>query len=178
MTNPKKNYGELKNSREIVFIPTGGVRGMGPVTKLVSSREDSLPFALLDSDNVGKDYKKQLLSGRSKEEKEKVLDVAQFLSEGEFEIEDLLPFESIISIIDRMHRCDQYFEDYCKKGQPIVNQIESWASKNNITLNEGWKVEVARKAQNTFDKVMVGVKDNLKIAWVSIFQNLTSVGPK
>jgi len=172
------SIGELKNSREIVFIPTGGVRGMGPVTKLVSSREDSLPFVLLDSDSVGKEYKKQLLNGRYREEKEKVLDVAQFLTEGEFEIEDLLPSKSIISILDRMYRCDQYFEDYCKEGQPMVNQIESWASKNNITLNEGWKVEVARKAQNTFDKIMVSVPDNLKNAWVSIFQKLTATETK
>lgn len=172
------SIGELKNSREIVFIPTGGVRGMGPVTKLVSSREDSLPFVLLDSDSIGKEYKKQLLIGRYKEEKEKVLDVAEFLSEGEFEIEDLLPSKSIISIIDRMYRCDQYFEDYCKEGQPIVNQIESWASKNNITLNEGWKVEVARKAQNTFDKIMLSVPDKLKNAWVSIFQKFTDTETK
>lgn len=172
------SIGELKNSKEIVFIPTGGVRGMGPVTKLVASREDSLPFVLLDSDSVGKDYKKQLVNGRYRDDKEKVLEVSQFLSEGEFEIEDLLPAENVISIIDRMYRPDQYFEDYYQKGQPIVNQIETWSVKNNITLNEGWKVDVARKAQNTFDRFMGKVPENLKGAWTSIFQKLTTADTK
>jgi predicted ATP-dependent endonuclease of OLD family len=172
------SIGELKNSKEIVFIPTGGVRGMGPVTKLVSSREDSLPFVLLDSDKVGTDYKKQLLNGRYREDKSKVLEVSEFLAEGEFEIEDLLPTKSIISIIDRMYRSDQYFEDFFKEGQPIINQIESWASKNNISLSEGWKVDVARKAQNMFDKFVENLPEKLRTAWVLIFKKLTTADTK
>ena len=164
--------GDLKNSKEIVFIPTGGVRGMAPVTKLVSSRDDSLPFVLLDSDKVGKEYLKQLANGRYKEEKDKLLEVAQFLTEDEFEIEDLIPPKSILQIIDRMYRSDQYFEDYYQKDVPIVNQIEAWAGKNSITLNDGWKVEVARVAQNKFDKIMESVPDNLKQAWVNLFTKI------
>jgi predicted ATP-dependent endonuclease of OLD family len=164
--------GELKNSKEIVFIPAGGVRGMAPVTKLVSSRDDSLPFVLLDSDKVGKDYLKQLTNGRYKEEKDKLLEVAQFLTDGEFEIEDLIPPKSIVQIIDRMYRSDQYFDDYYQKDIPIVNQIEAWAGKNSITLNDGWKVEVARVAQNKFDKIMESVPDNLKQAWVNLFTKI------
>ncbi len=164
--------GDLKNSKEIVFIPTGGVRGMAPVTKLVSSRDDSLPFVLLDSDKVGKDYLKQLANGRYKDEKNKLLEVAEFLTEGEFEIEDLIPPKSIIQIIDRMYRSDQYFEDYYQKDIPIVNQIEAWAGKNSITQNDGWKVEVARVAQNKFEKIMESVPDTLKKSWIALFAKL------
>lgn len=121
--------GKLQFSKEIVFIPTGGVKGMGPVSRLVSSREDKLPFVLLDSDKQGKIYKKQLCDGKYRDEKDKVLEVDNFLQEGEFEIEDLLPFKSIIQLIDRMYRCDQYFEDFFEQGKPIVNQIEDWAKK-------------------------------------------------
>ena len=145
---------------------------MAPVTKLVSSRDDSLPFVLLDSDKVGKDYLKQLANGRYKEEKDKLLEVAQFLTEDEFEIEDLIPPNSIVQIIDRMYRSDQYFEDYYQKDIPIVNQIEAWAGKNVITLNDGWKVEVAKVTQNKFDKVMENVPDNLKQAWINLFTKL------
>ncbi len=167
--------GELRNSKEIVFIPTGGVSGMGPVTKLVSSRDDSLPFVLLDSDNVGKDYKKQLLKGRYRDEKDKVLGVADFLGEKEYEIEDLIPSDSLISIIDRQYRSDQYFEDYYKKGEPIVDQIEAWAKKSSIELEEGWKVEIARIAQNHFDKIMVELPQEMEENWKKLFNKLTSV---
>jgi predicted ATP-dependent endonuclease of OLD family len=166
--------GELKNSKEIVFIPTGGVKGMGPVTKLVSSRDDSLPFVLLDSDKVGKDYQNQLKTGRYRDEKEKVLDVAQFLSEGKFEIEDLIPSARIVEIIDRMYRGDTYFEDSYKQNEPIVDQIQEWAIRNRIQLDSGWKVEVARAVQNRFDKIMSDVPENLKKAWVELFKKLTS----
>lgn len=40
--------GNLKYSKEIVFIPTGGVKGMSPVSKLVASRNNELPMVLLD----------------------------------------------------------------------------------------------------------------------------------
>ena len=164
--------GELKNSKEIVFIPTGGVKGMAPVAKLLSSRDDSLPQVLLDSDKAGKDYLKQLINGRYRDEKTKVLEVSQFLTDGEYEIEDLVPTASIIQIIDRMYRCDQYFEDYYQNLLPIVNQIELWANKNSIVLINGWKVDVARSAQNRFDKVMESVPEQLKQSWIRLFRKI------
>lgn len=165
--------GDLKNSKEIVFIPAGGVKGMGPLTKLISSREDSLPYVLLDSDKAGKEYQKQLKAGRYRDEKDKVLEVSQFLSEGEFEIEDLIPTSSIIPIIDRQYRCDQYFEDFYQKDLPIVNQIEAWAKKYNVTLNDGWKVEIARAIQNRFEKTMESIPSELKNNWIRLFEIIT-----
>jgi predicted ATP-dependent endonuclease of OLD family len=170
--------GEYKNTKEIVFIPTGGIKGMAPITKLVSSRDDKLPFVLLDSDKAGKEYLKQLSNGRYREVKEKLLEVAQFLGEGEYEIEDLIPPKAIIQIVDRMYRSDQYFEDFYKEGVPIVDQIEAWAAKNLITLNEGWKVDVARTAQNRFEKVIEVIPDNMKQAWIEVFKKFTETDKK
>jgi predicted ATP-dependent endonuclease of OLD family len=161
--------GILKNSKELVFIPTGGVKGIGAVSKLVSSRDNKLPYVLLDSDKTGKDYQQQLRSGRYKNEKDKVLDVSQFLSEGEFEIEDLIPATNIVNIIDRMYRGDQYFEDFYQIGKPIVNQVEDWAKMSNVKLEEGWKVEVAKTTQTRFDKMIQEATEELKTSWVSLF---------
>lgn len=165
--------GDLKNSKEIVFIPTGGVRGMGPVTKLVSSRDESLPYVLLDSDNVGKDYQKQLKKGRYRDAIEKVLGVGDFLGDKEWEIEDLMPAESLISIIDRRYRSDQYFEDVYKKDEPIVDQIEDWAKNNSIDLEDGWKVDIARIAQNRFDSIMKSIPEETCNKWIELFETLT-----
>lgn len=164
--------GKLQYSKEIVFIPTGGVRGMGPVSKLVSSREDKLPVVLLDSDKPGIEYQKQLLSGRYKDEKQKVLDVSQFIGEGEYEIEDLLPSSSLISLIDRKFRSEQYFEDYFKVGVPIVIQVEQWAKSNGIILVEGWKVELARNLQNRFDKAFENISESQVEIWNNLFEKL------
>lgn len=165
--------GDLQNSKEIVFIPTGGIRGMSPITKLVSSRDDSLPHVLLDSDNIGKEYQKQLKKGRYRDEKEKVIGVGDFLGDKEWEIEDLLPAEAIISIIDRRYRAEVYFEDVYKIGEPIVDQIEDWAKNNSIDIEDGWKVEIARIAQNRYDNLMKTIPDTLYKKWVNLFDTLT-----
>ena len=161
--------GKLQYSKEIVFIPTGGVKGMGPVSKLVSSRDDKLPFVLLDSDKTGKAYFKQLSDGRYRDEKNKLIEVAQFLKEGEYEIEDLIPAKSIIQLIDRMYRAEQYFDDFYEKEIPIVNQIEAWATKNNLILKDGWKVELARGLQNRFDKEFETVDESIESSWSELF---------
>lgn len=164
--------GKLKYSKEFVFIPTGGVRGMGPVSKLVSSRDDELPFVLVDSDKTGKEYKKQLTKGRYRDAKEKVLEVADFLGNQDFEIEDLIPSEAMVRTIDRMFRANQFFEDVFDAKKPIVDQIEEWAKNNSITLQDGWKVDLSRNIQNRFEKLFENADKSLIEAWEKLFQKM------
>ena len=166
--------GKLKYSKELVFIPTGGVRGVGPISTLVSARDDELPYVLLDSDKSGKDYKNKLTGGRYKDERDKVLEVSDFLGEDQYEIEDLFPNEAIVREIDRMYRARDFFEDFYTVDKPIVNQIEEWAQDNSIELEKGWKVELARNMQNRFDKVFSNVNESLIEAWVNLFNRFTS----
>jgi predicted ATP-dependent endonuclease of OLD family len=164
--------GKLLNNRELVFIPTGGVKGMGPVTKLVSSRDNDLPYVLLDSDRAGKDYIKQLKNGAYKDQQDKVLDIATYLGDKLFEIEDLIPSKTLASFIDRLYRGRTYFGDVHVEGEPIVDQIEKWASENSVTLLLGWKVDVARELINNFDRAMKDVPDDLVAHWVTLFETL------
>jgi predicted ATP-dependent endonuclease of OLD family len=165
--------GKLKYSKEFVFIPTGGVKGMGPVSKLVSSRDDELPFVLLDSDQAGKNFQQSLKNGRYKGNESRILEISDFLGNDSYEIEDLIPSQSIISLVDRQYRCDNYFEDAFVKGKPIVNQIEEWATKNSIQLKMGWKVDIAKAIHNRFDKAFESIEDSLDEKWSSLFQKLT-----
>ena len=54
-----KNYligiSRYKIGRELVFIPTGGVKGMSPVIKILLGRENELPSVIIDSDKAGRD---------------------------------------------------------------------------------------------------------------------------
>ncbi|MBU7571006.1 MAG: AAA family ATPase, partial [Flavobacterium sp.] len=164
--------GKLLNNRELVFIPTGGVRGMGPVTKLVMSRDSELPYVLLDSDKPGKDYVKQLKGGLYKEQQQKVLEVADFLGDKEFEIEDLMPSKSFVDNIDRTYRGKTYFDDDFVVGEPIIDQVEKWAKDAGVDLQKGWKVDFARVLINNFDRVMNDVPAELEEKWLSLFENL------
>lgn len=164
--------GLIQNTKEIVFIQTGGIRGMGPVTKLVTSRDDELPFIVLDSDKPGRDYAKQLKKDRYNGQEHKILEVTDFIGDDEFEIEDLLPSSAIIEVLDRTFRCETFFEDYYTQGKPIVNQIESWARKNGLQLDQGWKVEIARAVHNRFDKYITNIDGALVNKWSSLFERL------
>lgn len=57
---------------------------------------------------------------------------------------------------------------------PIVNQIEDWAKKYNVTLNDGWKVEIARAIQNRFEKTMESIPTDLKDKWIKLFETITT----
>ncbi|TGD59898.1 hypothetical protein [Flavobacterium humi] len=85
-----------------------------------------------------------------------------------------MPFKSIATIIDRTYRCDNYFEDFHTEGQPIVNQIEEWAKTNSITLNNGWKVEVAKSIQNRYDKIFETIDETLESKWETMFNKLAN----
>lgn len=164
--------GELRNTKELVFIPTGGLRGMTPVTKLISAREDSLPYVILDSDKLGREFREKLINDRYQNEKEKVIGIGDFLGDKEYEIEDLFPSSSLIYILDKKYRIDNYFEDFYSKDKPIVPQIEEWAKENNINLEVGWKVEMARKVQSRFEKDMNETPSNLTDVWKTLFDKL------
>ncbi|WP_271785376.1 AAA family ATPase [Aquimarina algiphila] len=165
--------GTLKYSKEFVFIPVGGVKGMSPVSKLVSSRDNELPIVLLDSDKAGKDYKKNLLNGKYKESKDKVLEVNDFLKSKDYEIEDLIPHEILIKIIDRMFRGNEYFDDVYVKNEPIVDQIQQWAKNNKIDLKLGWKVDLSREVINRSEKYFEDIKDETAQIWESLFKALS-----
>lgn len=162
--------GKLLHTRELVFIPTGGVRGMAPLTKLLSSRDNQLPWVLLDSDKIGKEYYNQLVNGMYKEQRHRVLTVGSFLGEKDFEIEDFIPAEKLIKLIDRTYKVDNYFEEYYKEGEPIVDQVEKWAKQNNLVLENGWKVDLAKAAINQFDRTMNNPPVELQQIWETLFQ--------
>ena len=133
-----------------------------------------MPFVLLDSDKTGREYVKQVKNGAYKKEPDKVLDIATFLGNKEYEIEDLLPAKALIEIVDRTFRGRNYFADFYKADEPIVDQIENWAKGNDITLSNGWKVELARAVINQFDRVMKDIPEELIKKWEKLFLVLLS----
>lgn len=164
--------GDLKYSKEIVFIPTGGIRGMSPVSKLVASRDNDLPIVLLDSDKAGEDFQKQLKTGKYLDQKDKVIGVKDFIGEDIYEIEDLLEPDSLIRLIDKKYRAENDFEDFYTMDKPIVDQIEDWAKTENIILEKGWKVEIARDLQDKFDKNFEKVDEKYIEIWRKLFKKL------
>lgn len=159
---------------EIVFAPSGGVRGVQGISGLISSKSDDLPIVVLDSDKSGNDFKNKLLKNLYNGSENRVLSIQDFTGIENSEIEDLIPFDIISRSVDRLLGVqdeDDEFEP--EEGQPLVPQIEKYASKHNIELKKGWKVDLAR----AFKKAILGkkkrkVSDKYLDMWAKMFQKL------
>jgi energy-coupling factor transporter ATP-binding protein EcfA2 len=141
--------GKLKPSRELIFPPAGGTKGVKAVSSILGGRDEELPIALFDSDNAGKAIIKSLKDGIYAGGPELLLEVQTFTSMPDSEIEDLLPPDLIVREFDRWQRgADTPFGDEVKAGIPIVPQIETWAAKHKVVLQKpGWKVELAKRVK-------------------------------
>lgn len=157
---------------ELVFIPSGGVRGIAGVVSIVSSKDGELPLVVLDADRSGKSAKEKLQSGLYKHNMDAIIDVGEFLDFKDGEVEDLFPPKLITRQISRLFRYmeDEDFEDIHVIGQAIVPQIEAFASKYNIDLAKGWKVDVARGVKQQLQKLKAdSIPDEYLEKWQKLF---------
>lgn len=165
---------KIAPKRELVFVPSGGVKGVSGVVGILGGKTEELPYVILDSDRSGSDAKKKLLSGLYKSQNERVLEVKDFLNMENSEVEDLFPYGLQEKGIDRLFRnCDEEFEDQYLNKQPIVPQIEEFAKKSNVELEKGWKVELAKAVkQRLKNKTADKIEEEYVCKWEQIFEKL------
>lgn len=177
-----KNYligkGRITPARELVFIPSGGVRGIAPITSIITGTEEDLPNAVLDSDEAGRSMAQKLKSNLYGGADDRILMLGDFVGVDRAEIEDLFPTDFLARIIGRYLRGfanpDEYFDDIVDGEGPIVPQVKEYAKQHGIALELGWKVDVAKEAK----KRMLGANDPMKNeddllkAWTELFERL------
>ena len=159
---------------ELVFIPSGGVRGVAGVVSIVGGKDGKLPLVVLDADGSGKSAKDKLQSGLYQHNTEAILDVGEFLDFENGEVEDLLPPQLMFRQIDRLFRDvqEETFKDVFVEGQAIVPQVKAFAERHNIQLNKGWKVEVAKGVKQQLQKAKANmVPDEYIDKWTKLFSN-------
>jgi hypothetical protein len=114
------------------------------VASILTGRDESLPKILLDADAPGKSMEQTLKARLYATEPDKVLSVENYVEFQKAEVEDLFPPEYLAAEVDRMERePDERLSDVIQQGLPFVGQVEQWAKKQNISLNEHWKVQLA-----------------------------------
>lgn len=135
---------------EIVFVPSGGVRGIQGVVSIIGSKNNELPYVIIDSDKSGADTKSKLEKGQLySEDKKKIIEIKTFAGFDGAEIEDIIPSDTLIKGVDKImpKDIDDDFEDSYVANSPIIPQIEKFASNHNVELANGWKVELAKKVK-------------------------------
>lgn len=80
--------------KEMLFIPTGGVKGIGQTSTIVSTKTNDYPYVILDGDSSGRDKKKHLEKNLYSGNKDKIIDLSNY-SFFNGEVEDLFPKKTL-----------------------------------------------------------------------------------
>ena len=166
---------KIAPNQEIVFIPSGGVKGVSGVVSILSGKTEKLPYVILDSDKSGCDAKKKLQSGLYKDCPERLLEVKNYMNKENAEVEDLFPYKLQKRGIDRLFNKldEEYFEDKYEKEKAIIPQIEAFAKEHDILLEKGWKVEVAKATKQFLKgKDLSQIEKSYVEGWEKIFEDL------
>ncbi|MDW0114364.1 hypothetical protein QT711_14295 [Sporosarcina saromensis] len=150
--NGIKNYlinrGLFQPKEEIVFVPSGGVKGIRPLSSLLSGKDEELPLILIDSDSSGKGMKQSLLKDLYKDFPSKVIEIEDVLGIESSEVEDLIPYELVERFVLSFSRgIEADFYDKYDDTNAILPQIEIFFIENGIDLPRGWKVDLARQVK-------------------------------
>ena len=164
--------GLIKPETDIMFIPSGGVKGVSGVISIVGGKNDEIPVTVVDSDNIGKNAAKNLRAGIYKESPKSVVEIENITKKEGSEIEDLIPFSILEKAIDKMFSQveDEVFADSYNEEKPIVPQIEEFASRNGVILETGtWKVNLAKYVKNRLTKIG---KDSIEKKYIDMWKAL------
>ena len=139
--------GSISPLKEIVFIPTGGVKGIKATSAILSGTTSSKPPVLIDGDKPGIKMATELKSDFYAADKDKIINISDYTPLENGEIEDIFPKEKLARVIakflPRPEEVDEDFDDIVVEDKPVCDQIEEFAKKHEITLEQGWKVRLA-----------------------------------
>lgn len=165
--------GKLKPSQDILFAPSGGIKGIQGITGLVAAKNDDLPYIMLDSDSSGTIFYEKLIQGLYKDCKTKVLTVKNFTEMKNSEIEDLIPYEFIKKAIERLLGVQDEDDEFVPNAnEPILPQTENYANEHKIELPQGCKVNLAKAfKKQTLSKKKKKIPKKYLDIWIKLFKN-------
>lgn len=162
---------KIAPKRELLFVPAGGAKGANAVVSIVAAKDEDLPVVILDDDRQGRQFADALRAGPLyKGAPNRVINIKEFAKLEYSEVEDLVPPTLLADVASRILRGQtDDFKDAMKPGTPIVPQIEAYAATNGITLEPGWKVDLARHAKQRLLKDLDKISDETLALWAELF---------
>ncbi len=139
--------GKIAPLKEIVFIPTGGIKGIKATAAILAGASEEKPPIILDADKPGKKTAVELMADFYATSQDKVISIADYTDLENGETEDLFPKDKLARIVGkflpRLEEVDVDFDDIVVPNIPVCDQIEEFAKAHGITLEAGWKVRLA-----------------------------------
>lgn len=167
---------QIAPKQEIIFVPSGGIKGVPGVVSILSSKAEELPYVLVDSDESGQSAVKKLQAGLYKDQKDRIIEIKTITDIENSEIEDIIPYSLMSRGVNRLFLTveDEMFEDVYDSALPILPQIEAFAAKHSIELNKrGWKVEIAKSVKQALkNKKKENIDDDVITKWTNLFKKI------
>ncbi len=139
--------GKITPLKEIVFIPTGGVKGIKSTSAILSATAEAKPPVVIDGDKLGLKIAAELKTDFYATAPDKIVIISEYTTLSDGEVEDLFPKQKFSRLVARFlprpEEADEEFDDFVTDGKPMCNQIEEFAEKHSIPLKKGWKVRLA-----------------------------------
>ena len=169
-------HGLIKPERELIFLPTGGSRGIKAVVPILSGKDGKLPIVVVDDDNPGKQTAKQLRKSLYEGHENRIVFMSYVCCVEGAEVEDLIPTDAFSWAVNRAFarlafEAHEDFTDFVRENALHVNQVEEYAKKYSFELPAGWKVDVARRFKERIleHRDIVEESSNKVKAWKKLF---------
>jgi AAA15 family ATPase/GTPase len=134
--------GKLRVVYETLVFSTGE-NGIDAAAETFSAGDD-LPVILLTADDAGHRVQKRLLQNGYKNAADKVLMITNYLPNAKY-MEDIIP-SKFVEIFSRLYLTEILGEQFrYDKTQNLVDQIETYAAANRITLPKNYRGEMAKR---------------------------------
>lgn len=167
--------------KEIVFIPTGGTKGIRATASIIGGVKEDLPPVIVDGDTPGMKIKKELLDELYAACQDRIISISDFSKVEKGEIEDLFPKRKMqlaaSKFLRHEYQCDEDFEDANLSDEPICNQIEKFSRDNEFQLEKGWKVKLAASVKSEILKgnnKIFAEEDTELAKFIDIFKKIIS----
>lgn len=129
---------------DIFVTPSRGTKMMAMLASLFIG-QGARPLVLLDDDDAGRVAKASLLKDLYAGEENSILLVRQAVP-GAAEIEDVVGEPRVLQALESILGTKVVLAPQDQKpGGGVVDRIEAWSRRTGATLEDGWKVEVARR---------------------------------
>lgn len=143
----------------------------------MSGKDETLPVVLLDSDKSGKGQKTSLLRDLYKDFPSRIIEIDEIVQLEQAEVEDLIPIALIERHISKLSRgIDEEFIDLYDETKALLPQVEKYFIENDIKLEKGWKVELARSIKRDIlnPKKARNIDEEIEGFWTKLFNSLES----
>jgi hypothetical protein len=160
--------GQFQPRRDIIFAPACDAEVLKMMARLLSDAEACPPRLMIDDA-----FPTQTLNGMGAAG-QSAIRISEFGGFSGATIEDLIPPEEMVVMMDRVERRpEKLFADCVVAGKPFQGQVLDWAKSQDIVLVSGWRVQLAERMRKwILEKNDPRVSEDILIRWVTLMKTI------